>query len=389
MLRSTLSNFPHKIKRDSTLGNLTKSPHPPAEETGLKVSSRYRLQDTARQVLKGNHRVKNCCRAHLKGKDEVSINSYLSGGFGYGNLQKCGSVWVCPVCAAKIVAFRRSDLSSFIDRSGAAGASISMLTLTVPHGYADTLSATLDQIGKAKELMQHRKTWKSMATRIGLIGQVRTLEVTHGKNGWHPHFHILLFTDRPLQGIGALTQDILAMWQSACSKVGAAIPNAHGVSIKRTRKNVADYVQKWGIDYEMTSGPTSKKGLGGRTPFQLLEAAGEDRQAAKLFQEYADCFRGKRQLVFSKGLRALYGFDNQLSDEEILEAGDLAPVPVAAISLSSWRVIVRRCLRGEVLAALHNGKSLSDINRFLEREGVGSNALLLPVFSSRGGLLGS
>ena len=29
---------------------------------------------------------------------------------------------------------------------------------------------------------------------LGKVGHVTATEVTHGSNGWHPHYHILLFS---------------------------------------------------------------------------------------------------------------------------------------------------------------------------------------------------
>jgi len=97
-----------------SLGNNTKSRNPP-----LANSSRFALQDHAREVLGG--RLKVCCRAiatHRKldtasrTTKHVEVVQHTSGSLSYGNLVKCGSVWVCPVCSAKIVAGRREELSN-------------------------------------------------------------------------------------------------------------------------------------------------------------------------------------------------------------------------------------------------------------------------------------
>jgi hypothetical protein len=42
---------------------------------------------------------------------------------------------------------------------------------------------------------RHRKTLRE---RFGVSGYVRAVEVTHGKAGWHPHLHVLLLTEAPL-----------------------------------------------------------------------------------------------------------------------------------------------------------------------------------------------
>jgi len=62
-----------------------------------------------------------------------------------------------------------------------------------------------------------------------------------------------------------------------------------------------------------------KKGRTGRTPFQLLaDYSDDDNKAGFLFQEYSKAFKGKRQLVWSDGLKDLAKI-NYKSDQEILE----------------------------------------------------------------------
>ena len=124
----------------------------------------------------------------------MTVNEHASGNLSYGHVVKCGSVWICPVCSAKIVSGRRQELSDFIDRVYAAGPDyvVSMLTLTIPHQRTDDLSSLLDKMCKAKRTFQNRKVWKRISAEIGLAGEIRALEVTHGANGWHPHFHCLL-----------------------------------------------------------------------------------------------------------------------------------------------------------------------------------------------------
>ena len=81
------------------------------------------------------------------------------------------------------------------------------------------------------------------------------------------------------------------------------------------------YVAKWGAAEELTL--TAKKearSKTGRSPFQLLAdyAERDDKQAGALFAEYAQTFKGLRQLVWSDGLKKLAGVD-AMTDEEVAE----------------------------------------------------------------------
>lgn len=341
-----------------SLGNNTKSRNP-SPAPALKNSTRFALQDAAREILGG--RLNHCCRSiatHRKvdtparTSKVVQVVQHTSGALSYGNLVKCGSVWVCPVCSARIVVKRRQDLSDMIDAVYAKGFVVTMLTLTVPHQRDDELKDTLAKLSRAKRLMQNRKPWKSLASDLGLVGDVRTLEVTHGGNGWHPHFHCLLVHCKNSRTIADLTQSILRMWQDACFTAGLSRPNEHGVSLVRCEsrhsKRLGDYIAKFGMDFEMTMGAHSKVGAG-RSPFRLLaDSMNGDSYAAKLFLIYATAFHGKRQLVYSRGLRDLLGLGADLTDEQIMEDGKDAKL-VYIINWVDWRKMCRFKLRGSFL----------------------------------------
>ena len=96
----------------------------------------------------------------------------------YKNLQTCGSVSICPVCAAKISERRRVELVQGIETWRKADGAVLMVTLTVPHYQHQPLKEVLEGFGKARRLMRHRKPWKRLA-RFALTGTVRALEVTY------------------------------------------------------------------------------------------------------------------------------------------------------------------------------------------------------------------
>ena len=146
------------------------------------------------------------------------------------------------------------------------------------------------------------KSSRKLFAFIDCIGTVRAWEVTHGDNGWHPHFHILLFV-RPGLDLEQLRFEFYALWANCCRLAKLPIPSQeHGVRLDDGAQ-AANYVSKglWGLDREMTKGHL-KKAKHGRSPFDLLRSYlyDQDRQAGALFCDYARSFKGKRQLVWSK-----------------------------------------------------------------------------------------
>lgn len=83
-------------------------------------------------------------------------------------------------------------------------------------------------------------------------------------------------------------------------KSGMKIPSLeNGVQVQDA--DYADrYVSKWGLEEEITKGHVKKGREDSLTPFDILRQSEDDPHYGKLFRQYADAFKGKRQLVWSK-----------------------------------------------------------------------------------------
>jgi hypothetical protein len=111
-----------------------------------------------------------------------------------------------------------------------------------------------------------------------------------------------------------------------------------------------NYAAKWGLEDEMTKGHT-KKALHGETPFDFLRAYlvdGNDRQAAALFAEFSETFKGKRQLSWSKGLKALFAIE-ETSDEELATRVEETAVLLGLLTVDQWRDVLKVDGRATVL----------------------------------------
>ena len=141
---------------------------------------------------------------------------------------------------------------------------------------------------------------KAVRAEMGYLGQIRALEVTHGRkatnNGWHPHFHILMFVTckADAEMLAAWKLRLHERWVAYCKKAGLGAPSLeHGIDLQ-DGKHADRYVSKWGLEDELTKAHLKKGKAGGETPFDLLRAVAEDgcKQAASLFAEFAACFKG-------------------------------------------------------------------------------------------------
>ena len=76
-----------------------------------------------------------------------------------------------------------------------------MMTLTMRQYERDLLAdleAMQRQAWKLGFGTNAGRTWRDAKKDFGVRGFVRAWEVTHGPNGWHCHYHVLLFLARPL-----------------------------------------------------------------------------------------------------------------------------------------------------------------------------------------------
>jgi hypothetical protein len=222
--------------------------------------------------------------------------------------------------------------------------SVYLLTLTVPHGLGDDLPAMLDAMTKAWTKLYQGKGGERLRDALGLKGTIRALEVTTGVNGWHPHFHALLFLDGGLSP-SEVQQILTPRWQAVAQSCGLPCPsNAHGCRVDDGQK-AASYIAKgstWGLESELTKGH-QKRGRGGqRTPWDLLrDYLVGDKQAGALFRAYAEAFHGRRQLRWSVGLKARLGI-GEISDEELANKPEEVPaLLLARITDDQWCAVLR------------------------------------------------
>ena len=340
------------------LGNTAKSvDQTPARERRRKL---FRLQRQAAKLLP-EQRVSKCKWAVVSktaGVD-VCMTTYERGveRASFAGLQTCGSVWHCPVCAQRISEVRRGELNQLLAWARARGLQPVMVTLTARHGIRDRLAEQIDAMKRAKQRLRQRREWRGIKHLIA--GTVTATEVTHGGHGWHTHFHEIILVEAEDEAAALAALDGLGRVWRACL-VGVGLSGGRAAWQVQGAAAAGRYVGKWGAAEEMTlTGSKEAKGKG-RTPQQLLEDAAEgDEEAARLWQTFALSFKGRRQLVWSPGLRACAGI-GEISDEaaaadESQEDAEEVKV-IANVSHAEW-IAGARERRADLLDAAETGGS--------------------------------
>lgn len=330
------------------------------------------LQSGARKLFQ-THRVGVCCRVTVPRKNVEIWGSVEERKAKYRNVIRCASVWHCPVCANNVTAHRRNEVQTVISVFREITLPV-MISFTVRHAAKDSLLTTLNTLTASWRTMTSCRSWSDHVAS-GVRGYVKSLEVTWGKsNGWHPHFHLLLFVN-PETCLTDLYRSIKAGWERSV-QVNGGDCNDYATRMTTTDESVAGYVAKWGHEpraetlerltnwsqaAELTRGGMKQGKRGHLTPFDMIElymtVADSRNMFASLVKEYGESMVGQRQITWSRNpdLRREAGIKKDLADNEIVEGIEAGYYLLATLEPDEWTAILYGEMQGTVLDCAARG----------------------------------
>ena len=352
------------------LGINTKIVSAPARRgpSGRATARRYALQDTAGKLLPG-WRVASCMRQRIDDLVKV-IHHPEHGTASYGGVMTCGSVWTCPVCATRVAARRREEIERGAANWRAKGGGFLLVTFTLRHHKGQRLETLLETMNQGHRWARGGRVWQRLAREFGIRGAITSRETTIGGNGWHPHLHAIWFTDTTLTTAQnmQLTQAMSERWIKALKKYGGDANKHNGFNIQVVNasddssfKQAIDYpvkaAKQWSVVDELVKGGTKLARGESRNISQLLGMAHlGDTDAGKLFREYAHATKGDNLVVWTPGLRALCGLeDEEKTDGELAQEQEKGGEVVLLIPGEQWVTICAQGLRGKLLYAFMRG----------------------------------
>lgn len=261
----------------------------------------------------------------------------------WGGVTSCHSVWLCPVCAARIAAKRREQVHALVREHQERGGVVVMLTLTQSHGRQDNLKDVVSALTGRWSKLRRRRSVQQIEAELGIRGGIRSLEITHSvSHGWHPHLHLLVFLggDGRVYDYGHLTtalDRLIGCWLDACDREGVkAARAAQDWLLADDATAAGDYVAKWGVAAEMTHGHV-KRGRGqSRTPWDILRDYGDSKFPFDymLLSEYGKTMKGRRQLT-TWGDVSMSEVDLDTDDKEAVD-GDEEAGEVSLLAIPDW-----------------------------------------------------
>lgn len=333
--------------QSAALGNYVKT----GDQTKRKErrQTNFAMKSAAANILK-KHNEKDAVRVshcrYVARQDQVQLmQEKASGKAHFTGLKTCGSVWWCPCCSPRIAAKRKLELDTLFSGARAEGLAVVMLTLTARHDRKTDLVPFLDGMKAAKKRLRERREWRALP----IVGSVTATEVTHGASGWHPHHHEIILLKASESEALEMVEGLRAVWLRCLEAYGMS-GNKHAFQVQGASAAGA-YVAKFGAAEEIALHGKKQGRDGSRTPWQLLEDAEEkdefgrlvDPQAAILWGQYAMAFKGRRQLVWSRGLKKRFGID-EVSDEAAASDEAVNDMQVLRVWLgkADWRQARRR-----------------------------------------------
>lgn len=333
---------------------------------GLELPTKYHRTTLCKHAVTGSDVVL------MKGKNPETNKprGYFTG------LQTCGSVWTCPICANRIQETRRQEIALAMKFlcSEKQGKQAVMVTFTFPHTASDKLKELLEKFSKSLHDFKSGNAFTLFKKRNGFEGLIRSLEITRGPNGWHPHTHELFFVDKELEQ-AEFKEWLQNRWLNVCSKSGLVDINdddkvdafiKHSLDVK-FNCSTSDYLAKfddkanWGVDREIAKASSKNSKKNGMHPFELAH-----KGYSQLFIEYTEAIKGKAQLFWSRDLKKKVGIVD-ITDEEISEEDKKEEDTVIGFlrKIEDWKTVTAYELRSKILDMVEDGFDIVAIRRYI------------------------
>lgn len=318
--------------------------------------------------------------------DQVAVHlraSELTGELraGVSGVYRCGSPWLCPVCAVAKAKDRAERVRVVAEATYKKGGQVVLVVLTASHEAATPLADFKGMVQGGSRKARQGAPWTRIVERHGIVGVVVGQEVTLSWiNGWHYHQHLSIPVAGPtaeeIEAAGGDAEALAAMVHARAQAAGEAVAgryktiiraaggkvsDEHGtyVRVAENEADAADYTAKGSLAWEVAGGATKDKtrAKGSMTPWDLAEAAyAGDGWARDRWAEYVEVMPGTRSCVVSAALAAKLDITpadmNDEDGEQILhETEDV----VGQVASPTWRRWMRHGLASTFLARVEYG----------------------------------
>ena len=285
------SGVPKRSKKNPSLDSNVNFAAKPVN-TGISKGSYdlYKLRDNAAKVLPF---LGVCKCGKVPYKKYVTIDKNEKNVKRYGNINHCGSVWICPTCAYKKMKVRQDQIKDIIKMHNDSGCTFYFVTLTIRHNSNQPLTVLLKNVTSAWRQITEERAIKPLFKTANYI---QSLECRFSnKSGWSPHFHAV-FMSTEKEKVKPLFDLLIDSWtkKTGSEKAGQKIIEA------TNEESLSEYIAKISLANELTEGQTKTSRKGDSVSyFDMLK---DTIKFKKQIEEYGYATKGVQTLRKSKGL---------------------------------------------------------------------------------------
>jgi hypothetical protein len=314
----------------------------------------------------------------MPGHDVTSVNIHLRNSeqtgevrAGVSGIYRCGSPWLCPVCAVGKAHERAERVQMAATATFDRGGMAALVVLTASHSKKMSLTEIKTLVQGASSASRKGRAWVKACKDNRILGVIVGQEVTYSvNNGWHYHQHLSIMVDGPVYGetvadvrrrATAAGKWLASTYTEKVRAKGGKVSNRHGwhVRVAIDATDASRYTAKGSMAWELSGGHKDQtKAEGSITPWDIAIAASEGNAAMSArWKEYVQVMPGTRSCIISSALAKELGIDTATPadhhiDEQDLEERDRV---VGHVDALIWRKWVRHALAATFLNRVEFG----------------------------------
>ena len=305
------------------------------------VKDKYTSPNTDFEVRK--KRINGCGCRPIDSKKNIDVVKGEKGSVYLSNVQKCGMVWLCPVCLIKLNKHKLEWLKQTLEHHSKERRKMSFNTLTIQHKRYHRLDETMAKLKSIYKSVSENHRLKAIR-KEHKIEYIYTFEITYGGNGWHPHFHFVVVSKADNSSVKEYNQLFKSLYKKQIEKRGLLYKEGVTIDIKgiSNDKDISNYMTKQNAVYEITSNQNKTSYKASKNYLELVsDYIDNGVDHTNILLEYSDATHRKRQHQTSRGFvpKDIKKMQNK-TDQEILR-DDKVDYIIGTLTTAQMKFIIK------------------------------------------------
>lgn len=272
-----------------------------------------------------------------------SPHDTYGGKYHFGGLVKCGSAAICTNCSQEFAQRRVAFTEAVFQKATNEGYEIKLVTLTSRHHLGTPLDDLLTVMSRGFSHVLASHTCKKLR-KDNSMKYIRTLEITYGDNGYHPHFHVAFLVPT---GTFIDYDQIFNDWSSFITASGFEAPNRdNGLHLSQVQTNaeaLSSYLTKErSMAHLELAGGIYKRGRGDSLSIWEIRSMAErgDSWALGIWNEYERAVSGVNFFTYSRSIKSAWALSPSLYIKS-MDDSELELEFICSIKAPLWKHLIK------------------------------------------------